>query len=198
MFANVLPLNSHPKQCGYMYGLTVPDTFSPSNRPSGCLSKAQVEWRCSDGFIGTASRTGFFLNIWGCSVAQMCLSKKFPIDQQSDTSKRKLYMPFGYFEFEKVYGSIYWSNFRRVQEISSLCFCLKHLLEVLWTRPVGFILNLQQSVDIQRWCTHPYKKATQFITFKGVIVFIKNLSSRYSESGRSIILRHTLNMASSL
>ena len=40
-------------------------------------------------------------------------------------------------------------------------------------------------------CTHPYKKATQFITFKGVMVFIKHLSSRYSESGRSIILRHT-------
>lgn len=138
----LIEVGKHVCTCTSTHSPSSARSLSPSNRPQDVFQERRLNGDAP--MVSLVQPAGLdFLR--GCSLAQLCIWK--------------LYMPYGYFEFEEVYAGIHWSNFRRViREISPLRFCWKQLLEFLWTRPVGFILNLQQLLDIQRWCTHRYQR----------------------------------------
>ena len=79
-------------------------SLSPSNRPQNVFQERRLNGDAP--MVSLVQPAGLDF-LWGCSLAQLCIWK--------------LYMPFGYFEFEEVYAGIHWSNFRRViWEISAL------------------------------------------------------------------------------
>ena len=142
----LIEVAEHVSTCTSTHSPSSARSLSPSNRPQDVFQERRLNGDAP--MVSLVQPAGLDF-LWGCSLAQLCIWK--------------LYMPYWYFEFEKVYADVPWSNFRRVYNTRDQPFAF--LFETVVRSPLNKTCWIHfELTTVGRHSTvmhPPTKKATQ-------------------------------------